>query len=225
MAQWQTKTGLTRRTAAGLVALATCWYSQAGTLSVEVLDRDGRPVPDVAVYALPDGGASAVAEPLPQAVMDQVDLEFVPHVLIVQTNTLIEFPNSDSVNHHVYSFSPTKAFELPLYKGNVYPPLRFEKAGVVTLGCNIHDSMLGYILVVETPHFAMTDRHGRALLAALPDDGYAIRVWTPRARKEDTPAERTVRLSGDAEGRLTVRFAEKLFPPHPQDGNLTWSDY
>jgi plastocyanin len=211
--------------ATGLVVLLASRQAGADTLVIEVLDRNSQALADVAVYAVPgDMVPDAPGEP-PLAVMDQVDLQFMPHVLVVKTGTLIEFPNSDSVNHHVYSFSPAKAFELPLYKGDVHAPLSFDSPGVVTLGCNIHDSMLGYILVVDTPYFTRTDRDGRAKFAQLPDGQYVVRVWTPRARGESAPAEQAVSLADGKDDRLVFRFPEKLFPSQEHGSSLTWSEY
>lgn len=226
MPKWQTTSSRKGRAAAGVAALFAGWQCHAATLSVDVVDRNGAPLPDVAVYALPSTIPVESREGTPtHAIMDQVNLQFVPHILVVRAGTVIDFPNSDNVNHHVYSFSPTKSFELPLYKGSVYPPLTFETAGVVTLGCNIHDSMLGYILVVDTPYFAMTDGKGRATLDGLPDDRYSIRVWTPRVREEEAPIEQAVDLSKHVAESLTFHFPTKLFPPHQHDRSLTWSDY
>ena len=139
----------------------------AGTLHVKVVDDRGEPVERVAVYAVASDPCAprrraGYDDAAARATMDQAHNAFVPHMLIVQAGTSVLFPNSDIVSHHVYSFSPTKTFELPLYKGNAHPPLLFEKPGLVVLGCNIHDSMLGYILVVDTPHFALTDAQRRA---------------------------------------------------------------
>ena len=91
------------------------------------------------------------------------------------------------MSHHVYSFSETKTFELPLYKGDVYPPVLFDQPGIVVLGCNIHDGMLGYVVVVDTPHFARTNEQGVALIDGVPNGDYAVTVWTPRVRPASLP--------------------------------------
>ncbi|MFZ6753954.1 methylamine utilization protein [Undibacterium sp. Dicai25W] len=96
---------------------------------------------------------------------------------VVQTGTLISFPNNDTVKHQAYSFSPAKTFELKLYSGKPSEPLLFDKAGTVTVGCNIHDQMLAYIHVVNTPFFAKTDAHGNATLSGLPQGKYILKVW------------------------------------------------
>jgi plastocyanin len=198
-------------------------------LTTHVIDRDGQPVPRVAIYAVP--AAPMQLEPIGgatmRAVMDQKHRAFVPHILVVTRGTEVTFPNSDEVSHHVYSFSPAKTFELPLYKqGTVQAPLRFDEAGVVTLGCNIHDNMVGYILVVATPYFALTDATGTATLAGLPPGDYSLHVWTPRMRASALPEPTPLRLeAGDAQ-TLTAHFTTKLYPPHDDgDTTLKWSNY
>ena len=116
------------------------------------------------------------------AVMDQVNKEFVPHVLPVAVGTEVSFPNHDQIHHHVYSFSRTKTFEIPLYKGEAAPPVRFDQVGAVKLGCNIHDWMSGVILVVPTPYFAMTDEQ-RRLRAARPAAGHVRRRRLARGQQ------------------------------------------
>ncbi len=100
-----------------------------------------------------------------KAIMDQRNLAFVPDVLVVQTGTAVDFPNSDQVRHQVYSFSDAKTFQLALYAGRAHAPVVFNRAGLVTLGCNIHDSMLGlhlrHRLAVVRAH-----RRGRHVAAA-----------------------------------------------------------
>lgn len=133
--------------------------------------------------------------------MDQKNRMFVPHVLPVQTGTAVEFPNSDDVRHQVYSFSEAKKFQLPLYTGTPANPIVFDRPGVVSLGCNIHDRMSAYIVVVDTPHFAATGREGRATLSLSPGR-YAVHVWHPDLRAD--PATMTIG-AGDAALLFVVR--------------------
>src|SRR5260221_2230684 len=139
------------RLVATLILLAaTRAEARAAILVVEVRDVRGAPVPDAVVYAIPE----AKKLPAPsRAVLDQKNRTFVPHILPIQTGTAVTFPNSDNVRHQVYSFSPAKKFQLPLYSGTPAAPVVFDKAGVVTIGCNIHDQMSAYLLVVDTPFF------------------------------------------------------------------------
>ncbi len=213
--------------ALGILALCVGARAQAGTLRVAVVDDHGQPVPHVAVYALPSK-PGPVAASSPNAVMDQAHNAFVPHVLIVQTGTSVLFPNNDVVSHHVYSFSEPKTFELALYKGNAHPPLVFDRPGVVVLGCNIHDSMLGYILVVDTAHFASTDGAGALSLEGLPADDYSLHVWTPRLRPNDLPAPQTIKVGADGTQTVSIKLQGKLQPDYYDGGrvsSLPWERY
>jgi plastocyanin len=166
-----------------LVGLAAQGAVAVG-LRVEVRDPGGRPVADAAVYALPDkpfqpGG------PL-KATIDQVDRQFVPRVSVIQTGTSVTFPNSDNIRHSVYSFSPAKTFTLKIYSGVPAAPVVFDKPGIVVMGCNIHDSMVAWVLVVDTPYFALTDIAGDAALPNLPPGNYTLHAWSKSMRHEAT---------------------------------------
>ncbi|MFI8620994.1 methylamine utilization protein [Marinomonas sp. NPDC078689] len=140
-------------------------------MTIQVVDKQNNPVPN-AVISVP---GLKVNTPADLAIMDQVYGQFSPRVLVVQKGQSVSFPNSDEIRHHVYSFSKPKAFEIKLYKGNATAPLLFDKAGLVVLGCNIHDDMIGYIYVADN-HFAVkTDEQGRATLPAKAGD--EITIW------------------------------------------------
>lgn len=151
----------------------------AGNLRVHVTDAAGASVDDAVISLHPIGSGLAPSKKAP-AVMDQRGLRFVPFVLPVLVGTSVTFPNSDNVRHHVYSFSPAKRFELRLYAGNHASAVVFDQPGVVTLGCNIHDWMVSYIYVLDTPYFAKTGSDGIANLGDLPAGTYVARLWHPR---------------------------------------------
>jgi len=155
--------------------------ARAGTLEGVVRDDGGKPVNE-AVISLTPLGVPAPARRAASAVMDQHDKEFVPHVLPVYVGTAVSFPNRDNIRHHVYSFSPAKKFELPLYIGRPAAPVVFDRPGVVVLGCNIHDWMVGYIYVLATPFFGKTGAEGKVRLDGIPPGTYEARVWQPRMR-------------------------------------------
>jgi len=192
-------------------------------IDVSVLDRNGEGVADVAVFAVRITGNEKLSAPASNAVMDQVDRRFVPHLLVVQTGTAVEFPNSDSVAHHVYSFSHPNKFMLPMYKGELHPPVTFDHSGVVSLGCNIHDHMLGYILVVDSSVFTKTDKNGRATLSVDDPEAYSVNIWSPRIRDKAELLSRSLDSTSDP---VTFSLGKKLNPPHhgPADGN-SWPDY
>lgn len=173
-----------------LVALVLALPASAATVEAVVRDARGRGVPEAVVYAVPEGRELPPAKKT--AVMDQRNREFIPHVLVVQSGTAVKFPNSDDVRHQVYSFSPAKTFQLPLYKGTPANAIVFENAGVATLGCNIHDRMTAYIVVVDTPHFATSGRDGKVRLPNLAGGKYTVRVWYPEMKNEPSPIAVTV---------------------------------
>lgn len=168
------------------MAVLSLWYAwsaiaMAGSLDVVATTPEGKPLEDFAFVL-------ETAEHHPakksKAVILQRDREFVPYLTIVQTGTAVEFPNLDPFKHHVYSFSQPKIFEIKLYAGKPAKPVVFEKPGVVALGCNIHDWMEAYVLVVDTPYFAKTGSDGRARIADLPAGSYRVRYWHPRQMGE-----------------------------------------
>ncbi|AJQ88139.1 methylamine utilization protein [Xanthomonas oryzae pv. oryzicola] len=161
-----------------LLASAAAGTAAATSVSVTVADASGVLV-DAVVSLEP---ARPVAPSAGKTVeMDQINSQFVPAVLAVRTGTLVRFANNDQIRHQVYSFSPAKRFELPLFQGTTAAPVRFDQPGLVTIGCNIHDWMLGYIVVLETPYFGKTGSDGRAQLEA-PAGNYTLRVWHPRIK-------------------------------------------
>jgi plastocyanin len=176
-----------------------------------VRDTSGKPVADAVVYAAPVSGPLEARASRTMAV-EQLDREFVPYVSVIQTGTAVAFPNRDAILHHVYSFSPAKTFEFKLYTGKSPSEVRFDKPGIVTLGCNIHDWMIAYILVVSTPHFARTDESGVARIRDIPAGGYELRVWHPsqRVALEGTP----VVLEAAAQNRPA--FVLDLVPRKPR---------
>ncbi|HXD98653.1 MAG TPA: hypothetical protein VN646_19035 [Candidatus Acidoferrum sp.] len=194
--------------------------SASGTLEAVVKDDGGKPVTDVVVSLTPAGAASTTPRSVP-AVMDQQNKAFVPHVLAIPIGTAVTFPNRDNIRHHVYSFSPAKHFELPLYIGTPAAPVVFDKPGVIVLGCNIHDWMVGYIYVSATPHFAKTAEDGTARLADVPPGAYEARVWHPRMRGEPEKTSKPITLADGDPGRLEFVVALKperrvpVPPAHP----------
>jgi plastocyanin len=198
----------------------------AASISVSVLDRDNRGVGDVVVTATPRDAASTSSASAPRAVMDQVDRQFVPFVLVVRVGTEVAFPNSDTVAHQVYSFSPAMRFQLPLYRGHAHPPLLFDKPGLVVLGCNIHDNMLGYIYVTPAPYFGKTDPSGRLELYEIPAGEYQVELWNPRFNEPAAALTRSVRLSDAEQLNIPVRLSRPLSPePRPRPAKSSWDDY
>lgn len=160
-----------------VACFATCGLSVwAGNVQLQVSAANGKPLADAVVF-LDSPAAKSHARPIVGAEIEQANRQFVPLVSVVTVGSLVLFPNHDTVRHHVYSFSPAKTFELKLYSGKPSNPVLFDKSGVVILGCNIHDNMAAWVLVVETPYFGKTDANGRLTLNAVPAGNYQLHAW------------------------------------------------
>lgn len=163
----------------------------AATLEVRLSDDQGAPLAEAVLWVEP----GPAQPPAAAARVNQRKRQFVPYILAVQAGTTVSFPNADPINHHVYSFSPAKRFELRLQKSSDAPQeVLFDKPGLVTLGCNIHDWMLGFVLVLDSPWFAQTDAQGVARLDYQPAAGQRLHVWHPRIA--DAPAQLVRELDG-----------------------------
>jgi len=177
----------------GLALAALCGPLAAATLEVQLSDSQGQPLAEAVLWVEP--GASQLLAT--EVRVTQQKRQFVPHILAVQTGTRVSFPNADPINHHVYSFSAAKRFELRLQQSSDAPQeVRFDKPGLVTLGCNIHDWMLGFVLVLDSPWFAQTDAQGVAHIEFEPAAGQRLHVWHPRIA--DSAEQQVRELSGTA---------------------------
>jgi plastocyanin len=194
---------------AAIVVGAGAAQAQTSEIVAQVTDSRGKPVADAVVVAVPaDANARTGTRPR-EAVVDQVDKEFVPRVMAIFVGTTVTFPNHDDVRHHVYSFSAAKRFELPLYSGVPAKPVVFDKPGVVVLGCNIHDWMIGYIYVSESPYFAKTASDGKAIISDLPPRAYVVRVWHPEQEETEDTTRKTVDTSRTAHIEVTWQLGLK----------------
>lgn len=177
-----------------------------GAAVVQVQDQQGQALAD-AVILVADG-VSRSPQPV-AAIMDQVNRQFAPQVLVVQVGQAVSFPNSDNIRHHVYSFSDPKPFEIRLYSGVPSAPVIFDRAGVVVLGCNIHDQMVGYILVASGQLPLQSDSDG---LINLPDEllRAPMQIWHPR---QVSGVEQLSPLSLPAPEQGVVRLSLNVHPP------------
>lgn len=213
------------RAAAALAALCLLvlpWPAPAATLVVNVHTPDGRALPGAVVTVRSLDGPVRHPTPL-HALMDQVNRRFAPDLLVIPVGSTVEFPNSDSVSHQIYSFSPAKRFQLPLYRGKPYPPVHFDQAGVVTLGCNIHDEMLAYLLVTDAPWYGRTN-DGGGWSVEVPRGRYRVALWHPRLREDTDDLERELTVGDSDRADLTLRLSKPLQPAPLSDRPHSW-DY
>lgn len=163
------------------VGCAGAWvvagFAQAAVVQVEVQGSHGKPLADAVVF-LESREARAALRPALGIEIAQVAKQFQPQVTVVPVGTSVSFPNKDTVRHHVYSFSQAKTFEIKLYIGNPGNPVLFDRPGIVVLGCNIHDQMAAWVVVVETPYHARSVNNGKVQLE-VPPGSYRLRVWHP----------------------------------------------
>jgi plastocyanin len=223
--RFETRFALCRRAIATCVTLAMLagpGTPRAADISVKIVDRDGHGIGEAAVTATPANAAGPAAI-LKPAVMDQRNLAFVPRVLVVEAGTSVEFPNNDSVSHQVYSFSAAKRFQLPLYKGVVHPPITFDQPGLVVLGCNIHDAMVGYIYVTSAPYFGRTEADGAVDLKGLHAGEYRLEVWSPFIADAPASLIRTVQIDEKAPAIVKIQLTRALrAQPEPKPRRRDW---
>lgn len=184
-----------------VVALLMSQSGISAQLELSVVDDKGNPLKDAVAALVPAQKIDYAA--VPTAIMDQRQNMFVPGVLAIRVNTQVRFPNSDDVRHHVYSFSPAKKFELRLYHGMTAEPVLFDKPGTVVLGCNIHDSMVAYIYVVETEYFAVADAQGKISVVA-PAGKYQLQVYHPQMSGNFPESTITLDDSQTVNNKITV---------------------
>jgi plastocyanin len=197
----------------GLVAgwLASFGGAAADNLAFDIVDEAGRPVADAVVSVVPvDGTRTQARSPPPEArVIDQSEEMFVPLVTVVRLGGAVSFTNSDRMQHHVYSYSKPKRFQLLIRPGERSPPLTFDQAGVVAIGCNIHDGMVTYVFVTDAPFTALTHKDGHAEIGGLAAGAYRVSTWHPDLKPGATPPETLAQVSQGALLRLTLAIAPK----------------
>ena len=187
-----------------LLALSFATCAKAAELDLTLATRAGRPVADAVVMVRPDGGARGGGRISGPFVMAQKDTQFQPYVLIVPVGAEVAFPNLDPFHHHVYSFSKAKTFELKLYGQAATRRVTFDKAGVVAIGCNIHDNMSAYIRVVDTPFAAKTAASGLSVVRDLPAGPATVTVWHPYLKAVGGEMTRQVTVPASGALRLAV---------------------
>ena len=209
-----------------MLSLLALWTAAgalpAATLVVNVQTPDGHALAGAVVTVRSLDAPARHAAPV-RAVMDQVNRSFAPDLLVIPVGSTVEFPNSDSISHQIYSFSAAKRFQLPLYRGRPYPPVHFDQPGVVTLGCNIHDEMLAYLLVTDAAWYGRTN-DGGTFSAEVTRGRYHVALWHPRLRDNETDLTRELTVGEGDRAELTLRLTRGLQPAPLSDRPHSW-DY
>lgn len=187
------------------VGLLSCLTAWAGEIKGKVTAAGMRSPANIAVY-VDDIAGKSFNPPSQHVIMDQKHLTFVPHVLVVLKRTTVDFLNSDSVGHNVYwpSISGNKklAHNLGTWPQGVKKDFQFNDLGAVPLLCNVHPEMSGYVVVVPTPYFAVTNKEGEYEIKDVPAGHYTLKTWS----EEGKPTTQAVDVaSGAVTADLTVK--------------------
>lgn len=197
-----------------LASLLLSMPALSSGLTVTVtLNGQQTPIKDAVVYLDKEGPVTPIT-----AEINQKDREFHPHVLIIPVGSQVKFPNLDNTQHHVYSFSPAKTFDIELYAGIPEAPVVFDRPGIVELACNIHDQMQAFIIVTDTNIIGRTDENGQVVLpintANSLGNSITLNIWHPRLRNNTRPITRTIDV------RQPVNISIDLMPEPTIDNSM-----
>jgi plastocyanin len=207
-----------------LILASVCVHGAAcaATVDIAITDTDGRPAAGAIVSLMPEKGAAPSASNIAgEAVIDQRHQMFVPLTVTIRKGGHVVFTNNDATMHQVYSFSPIKQFEYEIRQGEKSPPVVFDKPGVAAIGCNIHDNMVAFVYVAESPWTVTTDSHGHARIDNVPEGAYRATVWHPKLAPGRAPPLAQLHVAGGARLSLSVPLLNGSMPgmrhPHRQD--------
>ena len=188
------------------IVFAFCARAEAATFSAKITDQDGHAVANAVVMLVPDNKGEPAASRLGgDKIVDQRDETFVPLVTIIPKGGRVSFSNSDPTMHQVYSFSPIRQFEFTLAQKQKSPPVTFDKAGVAAIGCNIHDQMIAYVFVSDSPYAVLTGADGKVRLDGLPEGSYSAQIWHPRLAPGAPPPTTRIAIAAQPAG-LKIRI-------------------
>ncbi len=174
-----------------MACVAFAGTAAAAAVDISVGGSDGRPLAEAVVF-LESAQAKAATKPTTGVEIEQAAKQFTHRVTVVPLGSEVLFPNRDKVRHHVFSFSPTKTFELKLYAGTPANPVLFDKPGIAVLGCNIHDNMVAWVVVVESPYYGLSAAPGKVRLDNVPPGNYRLRTWHPDLPPGTAPLEQAL---------------------------------
>jgi plastocyanin len=208
--------GNIRNYALGVIGAMLAWQeAQAGLVVGFMADKNGQGVQEAVFYATPLDASAPGAAPTELVVLNQENYQFTPYVAVLRKGTSVKFANRDTRDHHIKSFALTKAFEMRVPgKSDAAQTVLFDKVGDVPMVCHFHDTMRGFIYVIDTPYFSKTDKGGNAILNNLPPGKYQIQAWVPTM--VTPPYTQNVTVSEN--GSVAVRFQLDFVPKPPPAG-------
>jgi plastocyanin len=182
----------------------------AGVVTIAVNDGHGRPVTNAVVELTSDAPPAISENHVPaKAIIDQRHETFLPLVSLIRKGGDVVFTNNDTTMHQVYSFSAIKQFQFEIDQGQHSEPVIFDKAGVASIGCNIHDQMITYVYVAASPHAAIADAAGHATFT-VPPGSYHATVWHPQLSPGSAPPQQAIAVTV---APASATFSLSLLPP------------
>jgi plastocyanin len=190
--------------------------ANAGTLIGTAQDKDGAPLANVVFTLKPvTAGIGMPSTPATTAAITQENLKFSPYVTAIRVGSSVQFPNRDTVEHHIKSFSASKPFEIAVHKpGNAPAPIVFDKEGAVIVYCILHDWMRAFVYVADTPWFAQTAEVGAAQIENVPAGEFEVLAWHPDLGQYKSPLSQ--KISVPAAGGVKVSFRFDFKPRAPR---------
>lgn len=191
-----------------------------GTLSLTENGQTVAVAPSAVLWYVPAGGAP---RPTPRRAEIQTrERRFIPRVIAVPQGSEVRFPNSDPILHNVFSVSPGNRFDVGLYRQGEGKSARFETAGLVRVYCNVHQSMVAYILVCDTPWFTQPEADGGFTLEGVPNGAGTLHGWHeqtgPWSRDVTLPLDRPLEIRLDAQPLRAPLHLDKRGRPYPEGG-------
>jgi plastocyanin len=216
------------RFASFLITACFAPFVFAGSFVGTATDRDGQPLPNVVFSLKPiTAGITMPTTPAATASITQEGLVFKPMVTAIRVGSMVQFPNRDSVEHHIKSFSAVKPFEIAVHKPGAAPaPIRFDQSGAVIVYCILHDWMRAFVYVADTPWFSQTTELGAARIADLPGADYEVSAWHPDLGQFKPPLTQKITIPGT--GSVTSNFSFDFKPKtlrRPKPTNISGGDH
>ena len=190
---------------------------QAAELAIHLVDVKNNPVENLVVYATPKSGVQGLPANTTQLTIDQESKKFAPYVTVMQKGQTINFNNKDDITHHIYSVSGENRFEFKLKANSMKHTQALDTAEEIAMGCNIHDWMSGYALVVDTPYYGKTDKAGKLSLNLRELGEYQITVWHPQLEVDGNRITQSFTLSAQQQ-TLNIALPKELSPLPDQLG-------
>jgi plastocyanin len=180
-----------------MLITAALFFNQstfAKTITFNVINNDGQPLSGVVVYVTPKAPDVELPVNSSRLVIGQKNREFSPYISVVQKGQLVDFENNDDITHHIYSVSGKNTFDFKIKAGNRLKVDQFKASEEVAMGCNIHDWMSGYLLVVDTPYYGLTNSAGNITLDLVYKGDYSVKVWHPQLDTASNQFEQLVNV-------------------------------